>query len=426
MPVVTFARYQEIIEADLQRPLPTITSWIDPIPLGSASLAQTHQARLLTGEYVVLKVLKPGVRHIIKTDTTLLRFLGRILQLFLGRYQPRRLIDEFCRYTLREVDLRFEADNAETFAANFQDQSQIRFPKIYREFSNRDVLCMQYLNGIKPDARAAAILTVPEKDRVISLGVGATIQMIFRDGFFHADLHPGNLIIMDDATVAFIDLGMVGSFDREMQRLMTYYFYSLVTGDPEDAARYLASAALPGKNSDVDGFRRAVTGLYARWLRSANFDDFSLGKVILESILLAGHYRIQYPGEIILMVKALITVEGVGNILKPGINLVEVSRSHVQKMLLDQFNPFTLLRTSVLIVPELVSLLNRSPLVLSETLKQIESDLKRAPVNPLAGMQMTVLASCCLITMAVLFATGAPWPFWAALGAVAIAGILRK
>ena len=153
------------------------------------------------------------------------------------------------------MDLRFEADNAEAFAANFKDQPDVHFPKIYREFSNRDVLCMQYFKGIKPDARAAAILTDREKDKVVQLGVSVSIQMIFHDGFFHADLHPGNLIIFSDASVGFIDLGMVGRFDRDMKRRLFYYFYSLVMRDPENAARYLASLALPARNSDVDGFQ---------------------------------------------------------------------------------------------------------------------------------------------------------------------------
>ena len=183
--------FKELIEADLKRPLDTIFRWIDPNPLGSASLAQTQRARLLTGERVVLKVLKPGVRQTVQTDTKLLGLVGAVLQIFLARYQPARLIAEFSRYTLREVDLRFEADNAEAFTANFKDQPDIHFPKIYREFSNRDVLCMAYFKGIKPDARAAAILTRQQKDRVIQLGISAIIQMIFADGFFHADLHPG-------------------------------------------------------------------------------------------------------------------------------------------------------------------------------------------------------------------------------------------
>jgi ubiquinone biosynthesis protein len=424
LPAVPIERFKELIVADLKRPLDTMFRWIDPNPLGSASLAQTHRARLLSGERVVLKVLKPGVRQTIETDTKLLRFFGRILQIFLARYQPVRLIDEFARYTLREVDLRFEVDNAEAFAANFKDQPEVHFPKVYRAFSSRDVLCMEYFSGIKPDARAAQVLTAAQKDKVVHLGVGAILQMIFRDGFFHADLHPANLIIFRDASVGFIDLGMVGRFDTEIRQRLFYYFYALVMGDPENAARYLASLALPARKSDVDGFRRAVAGLYGRWLRSPNFKEFSLAQVILQSILLAAQYRIQYPGEIILMVKALVTVEGVGNVLVPGIDIVKVSQSHIQRLLLEQFNPVSLVRTGVLLLPEIVSILNRSPLILTEGLAQYESGLKKPPENPYPGLQLTILASAALLTAAILIASGAPWYVWAGLAFAIVVIIL--
>ena len=426
LPAVSFERYQELIVADLDRPLDTIFRWINPRPLGSASLAQTQRAQLHTGEYVAVKVLKPGVRQTIETDTKLLRLFGRLLQVFLSRYQPKRLIDEFCRYTLREVDLRFEADHAEVFAANFKDHPGILFPTIYREFSSRNVLCMQYFEGIKPGDRAAAMLTPQEKDKVIGLGVSAIIQMILRDGFFHADLHPGNLIILEDASVGFIDLGMVGRFDREMQKRLFNYFYWLVNGDPDNAARYLASLALPAKNSDVDGFRRAVSGLYDRWLRSANFKDFSLGQVVLQSVLLAGQYHIQYPGEVILMIKALVTVEGVGNMLQPGIDIVEISRKDVQRLMLAQFNPFTIIKASVLILPELVDIMSRSPLVLSEGLRQFESSLGKPSRAPSEGLVKTVLVLLCFLVIAALFASGAPWPLWASLVILALILALRE
>jgi ubiquinone biosynthesis protein len=154
LPAVSYERFKELIVESLNQPLNTMYRWIDPIPLGSASLAQTHRARLITNEKVVIKVLKPGVRKIIETDTRLLRFFGRFLQIFLARYQPARIINEFATYTLREVDLRFEADNAETFTAYFKDEPKVRFPRIYRKYSSHDVLCMEYFHGIKPDEDA--------------------------------------------------------------------------------------------------------------------------------------------------------------------------------------------------------------------------------------------------------------------------------
>ena len=170
LPAVSYERFKELIVESLGMPLNTMYRWIDPNPLGSASLAQTHRARLISNEKVVIKVLKPGVRKTIETDTRLLRFFGRILQLFLGRYQPARIINEFSTYTLREVDLRFEADNAETFTAYFKDETRVRFPKIYRKYSSHDVLCMEYFHGIKPDEEALKKLTLEQRREAIDLG----------------------------------------------------------------------------------------------------------------------------------------------------------------------------------------------------------------------------------------------------------------
>ncbi len=426
LPVVSYDRYKQLIQADLNRPLHDLFRWIDPQPLGSASLAQTHRARLLTGERVVLKVLKPGVRQTVETDTTLLKLFGRFLNLFLSRFQPRQLIQEFCRYTLREVDLRFEADNAEAFAANFQNQPYVHFPRIYRHCSNRDVLCMEYFSGIKPDARAARILTTTEKERVVDLGIGAILQMIFRDGFFHADLHPANLMIFRDASVGFIDLGMVGRLDRETQRRLFYYFYSLVMNEPENAARYLTAIALPYKQSDVDGFRHALSGLYGRWLRNARLRDFSIGQVIFESVLLAGQYRIRFPGEVVLMVKALVTIEGVGKVIVPDLDIVRASRGHVQRLLMDQFNPLEIVKSSILFVPEIVDVMNRSPLVLSEGLKRMENDLKRPPRETQEGLAWVVLAAACIVSAAILYSAAAPWYLWVGLGVLALIAVIRR
>lgn len=420
LPAVPFERFKQLIEADLHRPVESIFQYIEPTPLGSASLAQTHRAVLTTQEMVVIKVLKPGVRQTVERDTVLLRLVGQILQLFLARFQPARLVNEFCRYTLREVDLRFEAENAETFAANFQDQPDIRFPYVYREFSSHGVLCMEYFQGLKPEPGTIQTLNQQQKDRMIWLGVSATIQMIFRDGFFHADLHPGNLLIFKNGQVGFIDLGMVGRFDNQTQRRMLYYFYSLVTGNPSDAARYLSSIALVSKRSDIDGFKRALEELYQRWLRSPNFYDFSIARVILESVSLAGRYYIEYPGEIILMVKALVTVEGVGNVLAPGIDVKAASQEHIQRIIFEQYNLNRIFKESLLLIPELLDLLNRSPLALNDSLQTLEGRIKQPQSNSLSELRSAILAGFCLIAGAILVANHSPWPFWAALFLLAL------
>jgi ubiquinone biosynthesis protein len=427
LPAMPTERYLQLVELELGRPLETAFRWIDPKPLGSASLAQTHRARLITHEKVVIKLLKPGVRDLIITDTRLMRLGSRVLQVFLGRYQPKRLVDEFANYTLREVDLRFEADNAEVFAGNFKDKPEIRFPKVYRQVSTRDMLTMEYFRGVKPDAPSVALLTQVERDHVTDLGVSALIQMIFQDGFFHADLHPGNLIIFPDASVGFIDLGMVGRFERDMRKRVFYYFYSLIHGDPENAARYLISLTYARSAEEMEQFRRAVSELYGRWLRSAGFQEFSLAQVILQSIMLAGRYHISYPSEIILMVKAMVTVEGVANILAPDLNLTDSARPHVRRLLLHEFNPINLIKDSALVVPEMVEIINRSPLILSEGLKKLENSLsEKPPSRRLGGSSGAILAGFSILAGSVVVAFQGPWPVWAGLFGFAAFLALRK
>ncbi|MFN2250569.1 MAG: ABC1 kinase family protein, partial [Anaerolineae bacterium] len=322
LPAVPVDRLRQIIENDLERPAGEMFAHIDAVPLGSASLAQSHRATLHSGEDVVLKVLKPWTRETVQRDTMLLRLAGMAMQPFLSRYQPKRLIDEFASYTRREVDLRFEADNAETFAANFVSEPDVRFPAVFRDFSNRDVLCMEYFGGAKPDPGYFESLKPRDRQKLIDLGIGTIAKMILRDGFFHADLHPGNLVVFEDASLGFIDLGMVGRFGNETRQRMLYYLYAMSNGDAADAARYLASVSIAGVGAQQDSFRRALEDLNRRWLGAPSYRRPSIAQLLLESMSLAGHYRIMYPGEIVLMAKALVTVESVGDMLEPDMDIV--------------------------------------------------------------------------------------------------------
>lgn len=418
LPALTFERYVQLLEESLALPIDRFLLELDGIPLGSASLAQTHRARLLTGEEVAIKMLKPNVRQMVTNDLRLMRVAGRVAQIFAPRFQPQRLVKEFSRYTLLEVDLRNEAAHAEIFAANFADEPDVRFPTIYRSYSNQDVLCMEFFRGHKPNASLFDALTGRQVDKAIDLGTKATIEMIFRDGFFHADLHPGNFVAFDDGSVGFLDLGMVGRFDSEMQRSMLYYLYFLVFGDAPNAARYLVSITIAGPKSDPEGFRRAVEDLNRRWLRTPHFDEFSLGQLILESITTAARYNIQYPGEIILMVKALITLEGVGNILAPGIDMASAARGHVQRLLYGHLDIRRLIRDGVVVFPEVVEFLYRGPFILNEALRNAEQQMKRSRENPVAILRPTIFGSFVLLSGAIVAAVDGPVWMWASLMAV--------
>jgi len=409
LPPVDFDMIRVVIEDDLGYPVEEIFASIDEVPLGSASIAQSHRARLHSGEEVILKVVKPGIRELIYRDSTLLRTTARFLQLIIPRYQPKNVIDEFCEYTVREVEMVLEAENAETFAANFVDMPDIVFPKIYRQYSATSVLCMEFLDGLRPDDPAVRELPLAERQVMIDLGASAIIRMLYQDGFFHADLHPANMLVLPGPKAGFIDLGMVGHFDPELRHNLLHLFYSLVMEDFDRAARYLAAVSRTGPRSDVLGFRTAVKEVARRWRQRASFDDFSLALLILECIQLGARYRLYFPVEMVLMVKALITFEGVGYLLDPDFNVAEVSERHVGRIFRLEFSPVRLLREAVRAAPDLFDAIFKMPLLVSEGLSVLEERSRKPVQQPFSGTRATIFGGFCLVSGSVLLALDGPW-----------------
>lgn len=426
LPAVSFEAFRALVEDDLGRPPERLFSWIDPTPLGSASIAQIHRATTIDGADVVIKAVKPGVAETLRRDSRLLRMLGAALQLVIPRYQPRRIIAEFCDYTLREVDLRREADNAETFAANFRDLHDVVFPTIDRHRSGPRVLTMQYLDGIRPDTSQALALPEETRQHLVDLGAQSIIRMLYRDGFFHADLHPGNLLVLPGAKVGFIDLGMVGRFDDDLRRGLLYYYYSLVMGDHDNAARYLAAVAQPGRGGDPVGFRREVSEISSRWHRASSFESFSLAQLVLESVARGAQFRMYFPVELVLMVKALVTFEGVGHVLLPDFDVADVSRRHMRRVFLEQFSPLRVVREGLRGTPDLVDAMVKLPSLVTEGVRVLERSTRTPPDNPLTGVRGTLIAGFCLVAAAILMAFGRPWPMWTALFVAAVLLAFRR
>jgi ubiquinone biosynthesis protein len=426
LPVVPLEVLRGILEKDLGRPAGTMFLDIDPVPLGSASIGQTHRATTLDGDQVLLKVVKPGIRQTLERDAKLLRMLGAVAQLVIPRYQPRQVVNEFCTYTLREVDLRLEAENAEIFASHFADVPEVAFPRIYRQYSGRNILCMEFFDGMSPDSPEALALPEEQRRHLTDLGAMAIIRMLYRDGFFHADLHPGNLLILPGPRIGFIDLGMVGRLDEELRRSLMYYYFSLVMGDGENAARYLTAIALPGPGANPNGFRRDAADIANRWKRGSRFSEFSLGQLILRSLGRSAEHGMYFPVELVLMVKALITFEGVGNVLLPGFDVAEVSRRHIRALFIQQFSPVRLISEGMRGVPELVDVMAKLPLLITDGLRVLEKYAERPKENPLSGLRGTLIAGSCLVAGAVAMGFRAPWPLWSALFLAAIVLAVRK
>lgn len=404
LPPIPFVQVKAIIERDLGAPVEELFASLSSEPLGSASIAQAHRATTTDGDEVVIKVIKPGIRDVITSDLKLLQFFGFFLQWIIPRYQPRQVIEEFSAYTEREVDYSFEATNAEVFAANFSDMPHVVFPTIYRELSSDEVLTMQFIDGVRPGSEASLNLSEADRKRVIDLGAAAIIRMLYKDGFFHADLHAGNLKIIpggpdEPVKVGFIDMGMVGRFSPQVKRRMLYYYYALVQGDVENVARYLLDIARVGEGGDPQGFRRAVSDLSRYFARQGGTGNLSIAQLILESLSLGGRYRIFFPVEMTLMVKALVTFEGVGRTMDPDLDVVAISKRHVRSIFRERFDPRTLGQELFRNAPEFVDVMVQMPRLLTSGAMYLEETLDdRSPSSdPFPGLRGSILAGSCII-----------------------------
>jgi ubiquinone biosynthesis protein len=418
LPEIPFAQVKAILERDLDRPVHELFASIDEEPLGSASIAQAHQAMTTDGDEVVFKVIKPGIREVITSDLKLLEIVGIFLGWIIPQYRPQQVIEEFSSYTRRELDYSFEADNAEIFAANFRDMPGVVFPSIHRDLSSDDVLTMEYLKGVRPGSPAALSLSKEERDRVVDLGAAAIIRMLYQDGFFHADLHAGNLLILpgDPIRIGFIDLGMVGRFGPRVRRRMLYYFYALVRGDEDNAARYLLQMARIGEGGDPEGFRRAVSDMIRHFSMQSSHGDLSIAQMILESLSLGARYRVFFPVEMTLMVKALVTFEGVGRTLEPDLDVIALSQKHTTDIFQKRFDPRALGRELLANAPEMVDMAVQLPKLMASGYSYLEESLSdRTPENPLAGLRSGILAGSCILGGTWAAVSGGAWFLWGPL-----------
>lgn len=362
VPSIPFHEVKRVIEQEFKMPLTMIFKEFDEAPLAAASLAQTHIARLKNGTKVVVKVQRPGIVSLIKYDISIMRRMARLGSRIpvVRDYNPSNIVEEFANYTFRELDFSVEGKNADKFSHNFRDWPDVQFPNIFWEYTSTRVLTMEFIPGIPPDSDARLKKAKIDTKKLAVRGTHAILKMLYIDGFFHGDPHPGNLFVVDRTNIAFIDLGMIGSFSKEVKRNMFLYFYNMVIQEFEHATKYLVALCVPGPRSDEAGFRRELSEKIATW-SGAGFKEYSLGNLILETMNIGAKYRLYFHGDLVLMSKCLITIEAVGNILDPDLDIAKVSEPFMQKIFLDQFSPVEIGKKFLNAVPDYMKILETLP-----------------------------------------------------------------
>lgn len=317
-----------MVEAEFGKPLNKLFVHFEEAPLASASVAQVHLARLHSGEQVVVKVQHAGIADKIMSDLDILAGLAELAEKHSAetrRYQPVAVVRQFRRTLLRELDFTSERRNLQEFAQHFARDDTVHFPRAYQEFSTRRVLTMERLEGILGTEFAALAASGADLNEFAHRGANMYLQMIFRDAFYHADPHPGNLMLLPNGVVGVLDCGMVGRLDEELAEGLEDMLVAVVNHNSVDLGESILRLGSAPPATPREELRADLTDFVADYV-GQSIQDMDLSGALNSLFEIIRRYNITLPPPLSLLLRTLVELEGTAQRLSPQCSLAEVFR----------------------------------------------------------------------------------------------------
>jgi ubiquinone biosynthesis protein len=362
------------LETELGKPIKELFLEFDDRPLASASIGQVHRARLPDGRAVVVKVQHPGIESRIRTDLEILLSLAELAEEHLPevrQYQPRATAAEFQRMLLRELDFGREARHLEQFAVNFASDKTVRFPAPHLEWSTGRVLCMDRLEGVYLSETERLVEMGCDLNEVARRGATIFLEMIFRDGFYHADPHPGNLLLLSDGVLGMLDAGMIGRLDDRLREDIEDILMAIVSRNGDQLTAIITRVGSIPPGLDRAGLSDDVTE-FLLYYGTRPLDQFDLGAALTEMTEIIRRYHILLPTGVALLLKVLVMLEGTSRLLNPQFNLIELMRPYQQKLMWRRLAPDRHLKKFWRVYQEWESLGAVLPQGLRDVLQQVQ------------------------------------------------------
>jgi ubiquinone biosynthesis protein len=365
---IPFSTLAPHIESALGKPIDTLFSHINPDPIGVASIGQVHSALTRRGQKVILKVQKPGIGDKIDSDLRLLDQLAKLAadnSIELRRYRPVELVREFKRSLIRELDFTIEGRNAERIRKNLKEFKWLRIPKVYWEMSSSTVQVQQQIEGIP--AKSVERLESAGLDRALIARRGALAawKMALEDGFFHADPHPGNFIIMSGNRIAMLDFGMVGKLSDSRREQILQITRAMVMREAEQCAGVLTGWA-EGQPIKFDQLVSDVEDVISQY-HGVSLSQLDISALLNDITALVRNHNLVLPSDIALLIKAIITLEGFGRLLNPNFDLISEAEPLLKRMIRTRYSPVRLAKNLSLRALDVVDKVYAPPPVPGQT-----------------------------------------------------------
>ena len=336
---LSFDTIKSAIETELEMPLDRAYKTFNPAPLAAASIAQVHEAVLLSGESVVVKVQRPGIEATIKTDISLLEFLAGLLEKYVPESRligPKVIVQEFFKMLTYELDFVIEANNIAKISHNMLEIPEIVIPKVFKSLSTRRILTLERLQGIRVNDSAALDAAGIDRAQIVSIGARGFFKSVLIDGLFHGDLHGGNLFVLPGNRLGIIDFGIVGRLSQKSRDQLANMVMYLLSEDYENLCYEYLELGSSDTTVDISGFQREVRNTLSPHM-GLSLNELNIGRVLVDATKIATKYNIKVPGDWMLVFKAILTVEGMARTLDPHFDLLKVGRELVKDIVKNQY-----------------------------------------------------------------------------------------
>lgn len=376
VPVLPWTDVRGVLEEELDQPVDEVFSEFDEAPIASASIAQVHRAVLADGRgEVVVKVQRPSISARIDSDLNILHLVARQAAAMvpeLALMDPVGIAHEFEKALRRELDFGHERANIGRFALNFADFDGLRVPRVYDDVSSARLLTMEFIRGVKV-TQAPAALGIDPYD-VAPRMLRALFKMVFRDGYFHGDLHPGNILIEKDATIVLIDFGLVGRLTEVQRDHILDILIGMSRQDYRLVSRVFFDLGIKvrGVTYDYDAFEADVVELMETHVADKTLSEIDVGSFFGGLVSGAIRHNIRMPPTYTMVFKALMTIEGIGKTLAPEMNFIAEAQPFVKEMLVERYSPRRIAKESVDVLGALSRFLRVFPQAATQLLQDAQ------------------------------------------------------